>query len=130
MSHKALAAIALILALTAAVSAHAQTAKTYKITNSSGNVITAVYLSAPGENQWGKNILGSPEIKNGESFIYTSSGGGSCDMDVKFVGTGNRSYILHNIDLCNASGTKLNIPAYKVNNIKKNQTIERAREGK
>lgn len=131
MSRKTLAALAFILAFLAAESTHAQATRTYKIINGSGNTITAVYISPRNTDQWGKNILNIHEVENGQSFLFTASTPlNNCNMDVKFVGTENKSYILRNVDLCKATGVNLTIPVYKAKNNIKNQTIERAREGK
>ena len=99
--------IALILAGYFALtnSSFAQLSSTYTVVNKSGVTVKAVYFTPTGANAWSDNISTVDKIGLNEGFQYGFDGidKDHCTIDLKFVDTDGKDWMMNNVSLCSAS---------------------------
>lgn len=76
---------------------------TYSVTNSSGMVISGVYLSPNDANLWGTNLNTSGNIAVERSFEFTQAiDPKNCIYDIRYIGEDGKYYYIQDVDLCNS----------------------------
>ncbi len=86
-------------------SSFAQLSSTYTIVNKSGVTVKAVYYTPAGANNWSDNISTLDKIGLNEGFQYGFDGidKDHCAIDLKFVDSSGKDWMMNNVSLCSAS---------------------------
>ncbi len=75
---------------------------TYNVTNSSGMVISGLYLSPNDANLWGTNMNTSGNVAVDRSFEFTQAlDTKNCIYDIRYIGEDGKYYYIQDVDLCN-----------------------------
>lgn len=75
----------------------------FRVTNSTGFPIAELAISPPNLSYWGRNVLGPPAIKVGETRnVVVRPDGTECIQDIKVVFSNDASLaVWQNLNLCN-----------------------------
>ncbi len=89
----------------------AQTSKTFKVVNKTGNPVTSVRMSKSNANEWGLELNTMEKVPNGSSFEFgTKIDAAMCKYDVKFVSADGVEYYMKDVDLCQIKEIVLVMP--------------------
>ncbi len=87
-------------------------ASLYKVTNSSGMVVTGVRISPNDANTWGFNLNVTGNVAVNKSFEFTQKvDSANCIYDIRYRSEDGKYYYIQDVDLCNTKTIILPNPA-------------------
>lgn len=105
------AAVAFLTLCIFSSSANSQT-NVYKVTNSSGMIVTGVRISPNDAHTWGFNLNITGNVGVNQSFEFTQKvDSANCIYDIRYRGEDDKYYYVQDVDLCNSKTIILPIPS-------------------
>jgi hypothetical protein len=115
MSIKTFIAAAVVVAVAAAGTAHANDAARFDLRNVSGQNIDIIQVSPVSSNSWGEDLLGDRVLRSGDTVVVTPGAPG-CMFDVRVTYHSHAQEWFRNINLCRTTRISFaNTQSYSMN---------------